>query len=52
MEQITTRSAIYRRPIHTLSLLLASDEVPERPEAEDQTGDQTDQQPPDQTEDA
>ena len=49
MEQITTRSAIYRRPTHKLALLLAADEVPERSEAQDCM---PDQQPPDQTEDA
>ena len=35
-EKMTTKSAVYCRPIHKLSLLLAADEVPERPEEDDQ----------------
>ena len=52
-EKITTRTAVYRRPIHKLAMLLAANEVPERPEAAmegvDQTGDQTEGQLEDQT---
>ena len=28
-QQITTKTAIYRRPVHKLAMLLAADEVPE-----------------------